>query len=160
MKIEIYKWDESTTAEGVALYCTLGASTCPIKDNDPSHRVEFFIGLIPARDTIASAFAALGLYAKREGVVLDHWHTVSAGAPLWEGSGMRTFLVVRPKLGFMAPLESENGLHVHFLQAIPIFESERVFVSGRGVEALLDRWAQDGVPFWSPDRDDSLSLGS
>lgn len=155
--IEIFKWAANANPEGVALYATLGASAHSMVGRDPNHRVEFFLGLVPERDEVASALAALGLYPAREGVALDHGHTVPADGPLWPGTQMRSFLVLRPLKDFLPPLELSDGLHVDFLQAVPLFDSERAFKSEHGAEALLNRWEQDGVPFWNPERAPALS---
>ena len=63
-----------------------------------------FVGLVPERDDVASALAALGLYSAREGVV-DHGHAVPADEPLWPGTEMRSFIVLRPLGNFLPPLE-------------------------------------------------------
>lgn len=154
--IEIYKWAADADPEGVALYATIGASTRPMLGRDPNHRVEFFLGLVPERDDVGSALAALGLYSAREGVTLDHGHTVPADGPLWPGTPMRTFMVLRPLSDFLPPLELPDGLHVDFLQAIPLFDAERAFNSEHGAEALLQRWERDGVPFWNAERAPSV----
>lgn len=151
--IEIYKWAADANLEGVALYATIGASARPMVGRDPNHRVEFFLGLIPERDDVAGALAALGLYSFREGVALDHGHTVPAEGPLWLGTQMRTLMVLRPLSAFLPPLQLVEGLHVDFLQVVPLFDSERAFKSEHGAEALLDRWEEAGVPFWNPERD-------
>jgi hypothetical protein len=150
--IEILKWDADANPEEVALYATVGASGWPLADRDPDHRVEFFVGLSPAQDGIASALAALGLYAAREGVALDHGHSVPAGEPLWPGSQMQSFLVVRPRPDFLPPLELQHGLHLEFPRAIPVFEAELAFNRKYGVEALLGRWQEADVQFWDSDR--------
>jgi Suppressor of fused protein (SUFU) len=152
LAIDILKWDANANPEGVALYATLGASSWAVPGRDSDHRIEFFVGILPEQDGIASALAALGLYPVREGVALDHGHTVPAGEQLWPGSRMRTFLVVRPRSDFLRPIELADGLHVQFLQAIPIFESEVDFKREHGAEALMRRWEETGVPFWTADR--------
>lgn len=149
--IEVLKWDADATTEGVTMYATVGASAWPIVGRAASHRVEYFLGLLPACDDVASAFAALGLYAAREGVEVDHGHTVPAGGSLWPGTGMSAFLVVRPLADFLPPFEMPDA-HVDFLQAIPLYESERAFKAVHGAEALLERWERAGVPFWDPRR--------
>lgn len=78
-RVEIFKWNADVNREGVNLYITIGASAQPLAGRDTGHRVEFFTGLLPARDEIASPLAALALYPAREGVALDHGHTVLAG---------------------------------------------------------------------------------
>jgi hypothetical protein len=154
--IEILKWDSDGSPEGVNVYATVGASCRPLAGREPGHRIEFFVGLLPERDDIASALAALGLYAAREDVALDHGHTVPADGPLWSGSPMDAFLVMRPTRDFLPALELPDGVHVEFLQAIPIFESDRAFKVEHGADALMRRWEDIGVPFWNPDRSDAL----
>jgi hypothetical protein len=156
LKVEIFKWDADANPEGVNLYAMIGASARP--GADPNHRVEFFVGLLPAKDEIASPLAALALYPTREGVALDHGHTVSADGSLWPGTEMRRFLVLRPLGDIIPPLELPDGLHVEFLQAIPIFESELAYKSEHSAEALLRRWEESRVPFWDPNRSPEPAL--
>jgi hypothetical protein len=92
------------------------------------------------------------LFAQREGVRVDHGHTVPAGSPLWPGTDMTTLLVVRPVGEILPALTLADGVHVEFLQVIPIFESERRFKVAQGVDALLERWERAGMPFWDPRR--------
>lgn len=155
--IEVYKWAADANPEGVAIYATVGASSRPMVGREPNHRVEFFLGLVPERDDVASALAALGLYSARKGAALDHGHTVPADGPLWPGTQMQTFLVLHPLSDFLPALELPDGLHVDFLQAVPLFDAERAFKSEHGAEALLDRWQNAGVPFWNPERAPALS---
>jgi Suppressor of fused protein (SUFU) len=151
-EVEIFKWSAEVNREGVNLYVTTGASARPLAGRDTGHRVEFFTGLLPARDEIASPLAALALRSAREGVALDHGHTVPAGGPLWPGTDMRWFLVLRPVGDIIAPLELLDGVHVDFLQAIPIFESELAYKAEHGAEALLALWEAKQVPFWDSGR--------
>ena len=44
------------------------------------------------------------------------------------------------------------GVHVEFLQAIPIYESERRFKNQHSAETLLERWEDAQVRFWDPRR--------
>ena len=151
-EIEIYKWNAEANPEGVNLYATVGASAWPSEEQHPSHRNEFFLGLLPARDEVASPLAALGLYSVQQGVRVDHGHTVPASAPLWPGTHMDTFLVLRPIVEMVPTVEIGGDLHVELLQAIPIFASERAYKATHGPEALLRRWEDRKVQFWDPDR--------
>jgi hypothetical protein len=65
---------------------------------------------------------------------------------------MRRFLIVRPVAEIIPPVAAPDGIHVEFLQAIPMFESELAYKSKHGAEALLSQWESLGVPFWDPDR--------
>ena len=60
--------------------------------------------------------------------------------PLWPGTEMRTFLVLRPLRDFLPALLLSDGLHVEFLQAVPLFDAERAFTEEHGGEALLQLW--------------------
>jgi hypothetical protein len=151
-QIEVYKWNEERISEGVTLYATLGASTHPVRGFETTHRFEFILGITPGHDEIASPLAALGLYATRENATIGHGHTVPAAQPLWPETNMRTFLVVKPRVAFLAPLDLGDEIHVEFLQAIPIYETERMISAERGAEHLIERWKQNAVPFWKSDR--------
>ena len=122
-------------------------------DAERGHRVEYFIGLQPGRDDIASALAALGLFAQREAENVDHGHTVPAGGPLWPGTKMSTLLVLRQTGDILPALTLPSGIHVEFLQAVPVFESERRFKVAYGADALLRRWEEKGTAFWDPRRE-------
>jgi hypothetical protein len=151
-EVEVFKWSAEVNPEGVNLYATIGGSARPLAGRDQNHRVEFFVGLMPSRDDVASPLAALALYPAREGVALDHGHMVPADGPLWPGTEMRRFLVLRPIGDIIPPLELPGGMHVEFLQAIPIFDSELAYTTERSAEELLRRWEHSRVPFWDPNR--------
>jgi hypothetical protein len=150
--IEVLKWDEDATSMGVTLYATVGGSAHAVADGPAGHRVEFILGLSPAQDDVASPLAGLGLYQTHRGEALGHGHTVSSDAPLWSGTQMRVFLVARFQPGFLPPLALPDALHVEFLQALPIYDSERAYASRHGVEALLDLWRRASLPFWEAGR--------
>lgn len=158
LEVEVFKWNAEINPEGVNLYATIGASARPMAGRDSNHRVEFFVGLLPAKDEIASPLAALALYPSREGVAIDHGHTIPADGPLWPGTDMRRFLVLRPLGDIIPPLELPDGLHVEFLQAIPIFDSELTYKSEHSAEALLSRWEESRVRFWDPSRSPEAAL--
>lgn len=150
--VDVFKWSAETIPEGVNLYATVGASARPLAGHEPLHRTEFFVGLLPAMDAVASPLAALALYSAREGVAVDHGHTVPAEGTLWPGTEMRRFLVMRPISDIIHPLTLADGTHIEFLQALPIFDSELTYKTDNSAEALLELWEQSQVPFWDPNR--------
>jgi Suppressor of fused protein (SUFU) len=152
LEVEIYKWDAEATTEGVALYATIGASAYPVAGRDPKHRVEYFLGLLPPQDAIASPLASLALYSVREGVAVGHGDTVPADGPLWPGTDMRRLLVLRPLGEIISPMELPDGMHVEFMQAIPIFESELAYKARHSAAGLLGHWRDSGMAFWNPGR--------
>ena len=148
----MFKWNAEANPEGVCLYATVGASSWSAAGRNPGHRLEFFTGLLPDCDEIASPLAALALYEAREGETLDHGHTVPVGGPIWTGTEMQWFLVLRPRGDIIPSLELPDGSHVEFLQAIPIFDNELGFKARHGAEALLQHWEESATPFWNPGR--------
>jgi hypothetical protein len=152
VSVDIYKWDANATSEGVALYATAGASRYAMQGVPADHRVEFFVGLNPARDEIGGALAALAMYAVEEQVAIGHGHTVPAGKPLWPGTEMSSFLVMRPLSEVVAPMRLPDGTHIEFLQAIPVYASEVAFKAQHKAEDLLALWQKSKVPFWNPER--------
>jgi len=157
-QVEILKWGASGNGEGVDLYATLGASAVDLPGAQPGHRVEFFVGLRPGQDDIASALAALGLFARREQEFVGHGHTIPADGPLWPGTQMKTFLVLSQVGEIIPPADLFDGVHVEFLQAVPVFESERQYKIAHGADALVRLWERAGTPFWDPNRCAARSL--
>jgi len=150
--IEIWKWTHDRTNEGVDLYATVGATDQRRRGGEERHRIEIFTGLMPAEDDIARALAMLASFPEREVADLDHGHTATFMEPLWQGTEMRSFLVLRQLSDIIPVLRLQNGVHVEFLQAIPVFPSEVAFKKAHGADALLQHWEAKAVPFWDPTR--------
>jgi hypothetical protein len=91
-------------------------------------------------------------YAERQQEELDHGHSVSYQEPLGQSTGMRSFLLVRQADAIIPDLALDAGLHVEFLQAIPLFESELDYKKAHGTPALLEHWRLHQVPFWNSTR--------
>ena len=109
--IDVLKWDADANPEGVTLYATVGAGARPLPGRDPGHRVEFFAGLLPGQDGIASPLAVLGLCIPRgrASVSITVTPCRPAGRP-WPGSSMHTFLVGRSRDALLPPLELPERL--------------------------------------------------
>lgn len=152
LEVEVYKWNAGANPEGVTLYATIGSSAHPVAAHDTKHRVEYFLGLLPPRDAVASPLAALALYSKREGVAVGHGDTVPADGPLWPGTDMRRLLVLRPLSNVISPLELADGMHVEFMQTLPIFESELAYKARHSTKELLEHWQKAEVAYWDPGR--------
>jgi hypothetical protein len=148
------KWAAERNPEGVALYISVRAQA-PQNTDDADHRVGFFVGLLPEQDEIASPLAALALYSWREQVHVGHGDTIPADEPLWTGTTMSRFLILRAKRTVVPTYVAPEGFHVQFLQAIPIYQSEISFKKREGTDALLDRWEAMNTPFWDSHRQDS-----
>lgn len=153
-RVEVYKWNADKNPEQVNLYATCGASVHAPDAYHPGHRLEFFIGLLPERDEIARVMALVALDSRLHGEQLDHGHSLTYPEPLWTGSAFHSLLVARPVENVVQTLVTGDGqgLHVEFLQVIPVYPSELRFKSEYGVEALMRLWEDKQVPFWNPDR--------
>jgi|GEM_PF-1281454 len=153
LSIQVWKWDAAVTGEGVDIYVTISAAnTAPY--NGPAaadHRTEFLLGLRPGQDAVASPFAALGLYGRRNGVILGDGHTVPSDGPLWPGTEMMAFLI-RQQEAVIPTVQLSDGTHVRFLQALPLHESELLYKRQHGMDALMAHWEQRLVPFWDSER--------
>ncbi|MCT9870840.1 suppressor of fused domain protein [Paenarthrobacter aurescens] len=156
LSVEIWKWAAEVTGEGVDIYVTLGAKTGHSGGaSKAGHRTEFLLGLLPGQDAVASPFAALGLYGQRNGVAVMSGDTVPSAGPLWPGTEMMAFLILDQE-EIIPKVQLSDGTHVHFLQAIPMHESELAFRRSRGVDALMGWWENNQVPFWESVRGPSV----
>jgi len=153
MTVDVFKWTPEATGEGVTTYVTVGASARPMNGWDSKHRAEFFVGLKPEQDGVMQRLAMLAAYPAMTGKAVDHGHTVTLDDPLWPGSEMRTFLILRQLDDVLPALLLSGGLHIEFLQVVPIHDSELQFKNVHGVTALFQRWRDVELAFWDPWRD-------
>lgn len=147
----ISKWLPAVTKEGVFLYVTTGASLSPGTGGPSDHRTEFFLGLDEEVDGVAPTLAAVASYAADRGVDLGHGHTIPAGGSLWTGTEMDHILILRQRRE-VVPSVRLDATHVEFLQAVPLYQSERDRKVKLGLDGFLEEWEELGVPFWSPRR--------
>ena len=151
-EVKVLKWSADKNPEQVNMYTTVGASDHARAGYPNDHRVEFYVGLLPAKDDVARPLAMLPFEALVNRVELGHGHSVTFSEPLWSGTDMTGFLLLRPVVEVIPPLRLADGVHVEFLQAIPVFQSEVSFKAERQAEGLLERWKAAGLAFWNPDR--------
>jgi len=147
-EVRVFKWTPEQTGEGVTLYTTVGISDQPIGPAAPSHRVEVILGLLPEDDRIVRPLGVLALSSTPDDPYLFHGHTVSMPTPFWPGCPFSAFLFLNPLDSIVPPLQ-HNGVHVHFLQAIPVYPSEVAYKAAHSPEALMALWESVTLPFWS-----------
>ncbi|WP_314324291.1 suppressor of fused domain protein [Paenarthrobacter ilicis] len=153
LSIQVWKWNAEATGEGVDTYVTVGAVSGPSSEpGRVTHRAEFLLGLRPGQDAVASPFAALALYGRRNGVLVADGHTIPSDGPLWPGTEMMAFLV-RNQETVIPSVQLSDGSHVHFLQAIPLYECELLYKRRHGMDALMGHWEERLVPFWDSERE-------
>jgi hypothetical protein len=149
---EVFKWDAAANPHGVGFYASIGASRDPLSGLYPSHRVEFFVGFLPEQDGVARPLAMVALDPVLHGSALGPGQTVTYPEPLWLGTEMCSFLILRPQVQIVPDLVFSDGVHVEFLQLVPIFASELEFKVAHGADALMAELEQACVPFWDPNR--------
>src|SRR5690348_9709442 len=118
---EVFKWEPSANPHGVAFYSSIGASRDPLSGLEPSHRVEFFIGFLPEQDGVARPLAMVAIDPILHGSALGPGQTVTYPEPLWTGTEMCSLLILRPQHALVPDLVLDDGVHVEFLQLVPIY---------------------------------------
>jgi hypothetical protein len=135
------------------LYATVGGSRYPLPGAPDGHRLEFYAELVPDVSNIGRVLAVLAMYPIREGLALGDSHTVDIQRPVSALSLMHQVLLFRPSNEFLSPLVSKvSGIHVDFLQVVPVYESEVSFKQRHGLRALFKLWESAKVEFWNPGR--------
>jgi hypothetical protein len=151
--IDVYKWDASANPEEVTLYATLGASVFPQPGHATSHRFEFYTGLLPELDAIATVLAEVAIYSVKEQAPIGPGHSITWLEPLWPGTQMRSVLLKRSAIDLIPMVDSlEDGLHVEFLAIRLLYPSELQFKQQHSLEALTEHWRRHNVRFWDPNR--------
>jgi hypothetical protein len=149
--VDIWKWNSDRTSQQVNVYATIGASSLVGPGGHETHREEYFVGLLPPEDDVARSLALLAVEAL-SGLDIGHGHSVTFPEPLWPTTDMSSYLILRPGSVIIPELALDDGLHVEFLQAIPVHPSELRFSLDHGASQLLERWKELGVRFWDPSR--------
>jgi suppressor of fused protein SUFU len=144
--IRIWKWNTSSTSEGVALYATLGATSWLTGDE---HRCEFFLGLNPERDDVAEGLAEAALKGSGRGTPPQPGDTLTLTQPLWTGTEMCTFLFSRGE-EILPALELPRP--VTFMQLVPLHPEELAFKKEFCEHDLWKEFEKRTVPFWDPRR--------
>ena len=150
-KIEIFKWNEEQTGEGVTMYATIGAS-----ENIGNDQLvcEFFIGMTPAADHIVQALAEVALHGNGSDEVPSSGDTITLAYDLWEGTKARSFMFTDGEE--ILPPMSDGSKIIEFVQLVPLFDAELLYKKEHGEEALWDRFETKEVPYWNSDRDSAF----
>lgn len=154
-RIAIQKWAAQTDPHRVNMYATVGACMLPQWGYPSTHRFEFFIGLFPAKDEVASVLANVAFFSVRKHVQIGPGHTITwIDEPLWPGTKMQSVLVDRPTGDIVPALQlgSEDDLHVEFLDVTLLYPSEVEFKKQHSLDALIEHWYRHNVNYTDPDR--------
>jgi len=145
--IEVFKWSEDRSGEGVAIYATSGASHI---FGDDALGCEFFLGLTPEADDIVHALAEAALHGSGSPKVPDFGDSIALSYNLWQGTEARSFLftngdeIIQPtKIG---------SKELRFIQLVPLFDSELSYKKSKGEIALWKKFEEMTIPYWSSTR--------
>jgi hypothetical protein len=153
-KIEIYKWNDSQTNLGVAVYATVGASG---RLGDDCLGCEFFLGMLPAVDDIVDSLAEVAMHGNGTTNVPDSGDTITLACPLWPGTEAKS-LMFTDGCEIIPPHKFKDK-EIRFIQLVPLFDSELRFKRDHGEEALWRCFKSLGVPYWSPGRKEVFCSG-
>lgn len=143
-RVLVYKWRESRTGEGVAMYRTAGSATILRNGN---HGCEFFLGLTPEVDDVVEALAEVATTGAGRTSPPLSGDTVTLSFPLWKGTSMRSLLFTDGTE--LTPRYSDSTHQIDFIQLVPLFESELRYKKSNGEAALWRKFEEQQVPYWS-----------
>lgn len=145
--VEVFKWNQSQTDEGVTLYATSGASTYL---GDSSKSCEFFIGITPEVDDIAEALADVaieGSGSKQRPVSGD---SITLSYPLWSLTEISSFMFTDGD-EIIPPIIIDSR-KINFIQLVPLYPSELAFKISHDEESLWKKFQKKNVPYWDSSR--------
>jgi hypothetical protein len=150
-RIQIFKWTEDQTGEGVTMYATAGASETL---GDGTQSCEFFVGLTPAVDEVAEALAEIALRGIGSTAVPSPGDTTTLSFPLWPGTRMQSMLFTDGSE--LIPSYTDATKRIDFIQLVPLFDSELDFKKKYGEKALWEKFESTKVPYWNSNRAPAL----
>lgn len=150
-KIEVYKWDERHTDEGVAMYATIGANEVL---GDSGTGCEFFVGLTPEVDDIVQTLAEVALHGRGDKSVPASGDSITLSYPLWSGTEANALLFTDGDE--ILPSISVDGRTIIFLQLVPLFTTELAYKKKYGERGLWSAFEAKQVPYWDSRRAQAL----
>lgn len=147
-RVEVYKWNEEQTGEGVTMYTTVGASESL---GSGQAACEFFIGMTPAADSIVHALAEVALNGNGSDKAPSSGDTITLAYALWADTDARTFMFTDGDE--VLPPISIRGKKIKFIQLVPLFDSELQYKKEHGEEALWKKFEVNEVPYWDSNRE-------
>jgi hypothetical protein len=137
----------------VTIYATVGASTLQQPGYSTDHRLEFYTGMLPEKDEIATVLADVAHFPIKEQAAIGHTHSITWLEPLWPGTRMSSVFLQRSDHDHIPMLVCpDDGVHVEFLDVTPIYPSELAFKKEHSLDALIEHWWRHNVKYWDPNR--------
>ena len=142
--IGVLEWPKGTSGLRVHIYATLGLHALLHGALAREHGIELFTGVSSGTDAFRSAFAVMTNDLISDGIFVEHGHLVTPGsARIIEGLPFRSWLMLKRTDDLIPPLPLENGNHVVFLDATPVFAEEADYLKVHGLDRLFRLWEEE-----------------
>lgn len=142
--IGVLEWPKGTSDLPVHIYATLGLHALMHGALAKEHGFELFTGVSSGTDAFRSAFAVMANDLVSDGIFVQPGHLVTpSDARILDGLPFRSWLMLERTDDFIPPLPLENGNHVVFLDATPVFAEEANYLKVHGLDGLFALWEQE-----------------
>lgn len=145
-----FHWAKENNRLDVDFYASAGASH--YGPDTRKHAVEVFTGVSSGWDAVREAFADLTLNILRNDWVPHHASFVSGKARIIKGLPFTGWVLTERPDDFMPELRFDDGRHIVFLDAIPIFDEEAQYLHQNRADDLFEIWEDTGMDSWDLDR--------
>jgi hypothetical protein len=152
IKVQVLKWSDAQTEEGVTMYATVGAHE---NLGSSIKSCEFFIGVTPEVDDIVDALAEVALSGNGSKEVPSSGDSITLSYDLWSGTNIRNFMFTDGS-EIIKSVKNENGTNICFLQLVPLYESELRYKKSHGESALWEKFEANGIPYWNSSRGEAF----
>ena len=143
--IGVLEWPKGTSRLGVHMYATVGLHALIHGRLSKEHGFELFAGVSAGTDEFRGAFAMMANDLISDETFVEHGHLVTyADAGIIDGLPFKSWLMLERTDDFIPTLSLENGNHVIFLDAIPVFTEEARHLKEYGLDGLFDLWEEEG----------------
>ncbi|MDJ0458494.1 suppressor of fused domain protein [Arthrobacter sp. NQ7] len=140
----VLEWPKGVSLKPFHLYATLGLHGLVHGPLNHNHGFELYTCVAAGTDDVRLSFGLMANYVIAEQIVLEAGHVVTpAEERVLHGRDFRSWLMLERVDDFIPPLRLDNGHHVVFLDATPVFPEEARTVKEHGLDALFEVWDQD-----------------
>lgn len=144
--IGVLEWPKGSSRQRVHIYATLGLHALIHGTLAREHGFELFTGVSSGTDAFRLAFAVMANDLVSDGTFVESGHLVTAeDGCIIDGLPFKSWLMLERTDGLIPPLPLENGNHVVFLDATPVFAEEADHLKEHGLDGLFGVW-EEGRP--------------
>jgi hypothetical protein len=142
--IGVLEWPKRTSRHGLHIYATVGLHALVPAPLHHAHGFELYTCVSAGNETFRAAFGMMANDLIADGTFLEPGHMVTLNTGhIIEGLPFRSWLMLERTDDFIPPLQLDNGHHVIFLNATPVFAEEAQRVKEHGLDGLFDLWDED-----------------